>query len=305
MVSLPSTSEQAARVGLAALLAGAAAIAFAPIFVRLSEVEPSATAFWRMAFALPLLWLWKELERRNAPDNARPSPPEMLRLVAAGVFFAADLALWHWSIRFTTVANATLLANFAPIFVALGAYLIFGERFTRKFLFALVLAIAGAFLLMGGSVRLGPQHLLGDLLGIATAVFYASYILAVGQLRARFSTATVMAWSSAVTAAALLPITLLSGESLVAPSLRGWLVLVGLAVISQAAGQSLIAYALAHLPAAFSSLTLLLQPVLAAALAWVLLGERLGAMQFAGGAAVLVAISLARGSTRRSAEPVS
>jgi drug/metabolite transporter (DMT)-like permease len=283
-------------------LAGAVAIAFAPIFVRLSEVEPSATAFWRMAFALPLLWVWRELERRSTPHAASPSPPDIWRLVAAGAFFAADLALWHWSIRFTTVANATLLANFAPIFVALGAYLIFGERFTRKFLFALALAIAGAFLLMGASVRMSAQHLIGDLLGIGTAVFYASYILAVGQLRARLSTATVMTWSSAVTTAALLPIALLSGESLVAPSLRGWLVLVGLAVISQAAGQSLIAYALAHLPAAFSSLTLLLQPVLAAVFAWVLLGERLTAMQFAGGAAVLVAISLARGGARRHRE---
>lgn len=284
-------------------MGGAAGIAFAPIFVRLSEVEPSATAFWRMAFALPLLWLWRERERRVL-QTARPLARDVPRLVAAGVFFAGDLAVWHWSIRFTTVANATLLANFAPIFVALGAYLLFGERFTRTFLAALALAICGAILLMGASVRLGAQSVLGDVLGIATAVFYASYILAVGRLRARLSTATVMTWSSAVTAAALLPIALLSRESLMAPSLRGWLVLVGLAVISQFVGQSLIAYALAHLPAAFSSLVLLLQPVLAAVFAWLLLGERLAPLQVAGGAAVLVAISLARGGVRRGPDPV-
>ena len=110
------------RAALIALLTGAAAIAFAPIFVRWSEVGPSATAFWRIALALPVLALWMSAERRSsaAAATTRAAPAALTasdrrRLLLAGLFFAGDLAVWHWSIRFTSVANATLLANFTPV----------------------------------------------------------------------------------------------------------------------------------------------------------------------------------------------
>ena len=95
---------------VAALLLGAVGIAFAPIFVRLSPLAPTATAFWRLALAAPLLWLWVRAERRPLPGSWRP-------LIWPGVFFAGDLALWHWSLQFTSVANSTLLANTMPVFV--------------------------------------------------------------------------------------------------------------------------------------------------------------------------------------------
>lgn len=283
------------RLAFTALVAGAVAIAFAPIFVRLSELGPTATAFYRLALALPLLWLWVGRERRVKREQRRPSSRrDAFHLALAGLFFAADLAVWHWSIYFTSVANATLLANFAPIFVTLGAWSLFGERYTKRFLLALVLGILGVIVLMGDSIQLGTRHLLGDALGLLTAVFYGAYILSVSHLRRRFSTATIMAWSGTVTALALLPLALLSGESLFPITLFGWSVLLALAWFSHAGGQSLIAYALAHLPAAFSSLSLLLQPVIAALLAWVLLAETLRPVQSFGAATVVIAIALAR-----------
>jgi len=287
------------RLALTALVAGAVAIAFAPIFVRLSELAPTATAFYRLALALPLLWLWVGGEGPVQRGHRRPSSRrDAFQLSLAGLFFAADLAVWHWSIYFTSVANATLLANFAPIFVSLGAWFLFGERFTRRFLLALALGILGVVVLMGDSIRLGTRHLLGDALGLLTAVFYGAYILSVSRLRRRFSTATIMAWSGTVTALALLPVALLSGESLLATTPFGWGILLALAWFSHAGGQSLIAYALAHLPAAFSSLTLLLQPVIAALLAWVLLAEALRPVQSLGAVAVVIAIALARKGRR-------
>jgi drug/metabolite transporter (DMT)-like permease len=288
-----------ARIALAALLCGAVGIAFAPIFVRLSELGPTATAFHRLALALPALWLWRHVESRGARPTARPaSRSDYLGLVVAGLLFAGDLAFWHWSIRFTTVANATLLANFAPVFVTLTAFALFGERFSRTFLVGMALALVGACVLMGRSFTLSLTHLLGDALGIVTAVFYAGYIVAVGRLRARFSTATIMAWSGLVTCAALLPVALLSGESLIATTAFGWAMLLGLALVSHAGGQSLIAYALAHLPAAFSSVSLLLQPAVAALLAWIILGEALGPWQALGALIILVGIYLARRGSR-------
>jgi len=128
-----------------------------------------------------------------------------------------------------------------------------------------------------------------------TAMFYAWYILAVKGLRDRgAATLQVMAVTSTLTAVILLPVALASGEQMLPASVFGWWILLGLALISHAAGQGLIAYALAHLPAPFSSVGLLLQPVVAAFFAWVLLSEPLVALQIAGGLVVLAAIWLAR-----------
>lgn len=290
------TLAQSPQEGLAlvALLTGAVGIGFAPIFVRLSELEPSATAFYRLAFALPFLAVWMQSERPatrlHRPSNSR----EYLQLIAAGLFFAADLAVWHWSIQFTSIANATLLANFAPVFVVLGGWLFLHQRFTPTFLMGMATALLGAILLMGESLSLSTLHLLGDALGILTAVFYAGYILAVSRLRLRFSTATIMTWSGLVSGAALLLITLLAGETLIAETASGWLVLVALALIPQVVSQSLIAYALAHLPVAFSSLGLLLQPAVAAVFAWMIFDEAISLWQGSGGLIVLAGIFLAR-----------
>ena len=280
------------RSAFGLLLLGAAAIAFAPILVRVSELGPTATAFYRLLFALPVLWLWTRTEAggRRGPESFR----DALQLAVAGLWFAADLAVWHWSIRFTSVANATLLANLAPIFVTFGAWLFFRERFTITFLLGLLLGVLGVSILMGDSLSLSERNLLGDGLGILTAVFYGGYILAVSRLRRRFSTATIMAWSGTVTCLTLLPVTLVAGEGLWATTAYGWLVLAGLALVSHAGGQSLIAYSLAHLPVGFSSVSLLLQPLLAALLAWVLLSEPLRPVQALGAVVILSGVALAR-----------
>lgn len=278
------------------LLAGAACIAFSPIFVRLSEAGPTATAFWRCALAVPALALWLRWDR--PADGPALSRRDRHNLALAGALFACDLGVWHLSIVYTSVANATLLANMAPLFVTLGGFLLFRERFTRVFLLGLALAVAGAGILMSDSLALSPATFRGDLLGVMTAVFYASYILAVGRLRARLSTSTVLFWSTLASAILLWPAALVSGETILPASAAGWLDLVALALVSQVIGTGLIAYALAHLPAAFSSVGLLLQPVLAALLAWGLFGESLGPVQGLGALGVLAGIALARRGSR-------
>jgi drug/metabolite transporter (DMT)-like permease len=167
------------------------------------------------------------------------------------------------------------------------------------FLVALALALAGVGMLVRTSLDFSPRALLGDALGVVTAIFYAWYLLSVKRLRDRgAATLQLMAVTSTVTAGVLLPAALASGEVLLPGGATGWLVLLGLAWVSHAAGQGLIAYALAHLPAAFSAVGLLFQPVMAAAFAWLLLGEPLVALQVAGGAVVLAGIYLARRSSR-------
>ena len=281
---------------LGALLAGATFIALSPIFVRISEAGPIATAFWRVALAVPALWLLCSL-KPAAP--ARRYSGKWPLLLAAAIAFAGDLAFWHKSIELTSVANSTLLANLASIFVTLAAWLLYRQRPTRLFLAGLLAALVGVALLVHTSLEFSRTALAGDALGVVTAVFYAGYILAVKSLRDRGETTLhLMAVTSTFTAILLFPVALAAGEPMLPASAAGWWTLIGLALVSHAAGQGLIAYALAHLPAAFSSVSLLFQPVMAALFAWLLLAEPLVALQVAGALVVLFGIYLSRrGST--------
>ena len=277
---------------LGALLVGAACIALSPIFVRLSEAGPTATAFWRVALAVPVLWLLYFF--RRGPATRRYSGKWPL-LLAAGFAFAGDLGFWHASVKLTSVANSTLLANLASIFVTLAAWIFLRQKPTRLFLAGLGAALLGVLLLVNTSLAFSSTGLVGDALGVVTAMFYAGYILAVKALRDRGETTLhLMAVTSTITALFLLPAALASGETLLPTTAYGWWILIGLALVSHAAGQGLIAYALAHLPAAFSSVSLLFQPVMAALFAWVLLSEALVPLQVAGGLIVLAGIYLAR-----------
>jgi drug/metabolite transporter (DMT)-like permease len=279
------------KLAFLCLLAGGCAIGFAPIFVRLAENGPVASAFWRVALAAPLLWAWALYARGPEPEKRTPYEA----MLGAGLFFAADLAVWHWSVVYTSVANSTLLANLTPIFVTLAGWLLWRERVTRMFLVAMVTALLGMVMLVGPNFALGGTKLIGDALGALTAVFYAGYLLSIKAARdAEVSTAELMAWSTTITAAALLPVALFSPQPFLPRTAYGWSVLLGLALVTQILGQGLIAYALAHLPASLSSLSLLIQPVTAVVFAWVLLGEAMGALQFMGGAIVLTGIWLAR-----------
>ena len=245
------------------------------------------------SLAVPLLWLWVFRGKGGAE-----SPGPTLPVLAAGLFFALDLGVWHWSIVWTSVANATLLANLASIYVTLMGWLVWKQRVSRVFLVGMVTALAGMFVLVGPNFMIGGTRFIGDLLGALTAVFYGSYMLAIKVARdARSSTARIMAWSTTISAVALLPVAWLSPQPFWPSSGAGWLVVLGLALVTQIMGQGLIAYAFAHLPASLSSVSLLIQPVMAALFAWTLFGEAIGTAQFAGGAIVLAGIWIARKSS--------
>ncbi|HEY8607056.1 MAG TPA: DMT family transporter [Noviherbaspirillum sp.] len=284
-------------VAFAALLVGGMAIGFAGIFMRLSDVNPIASAFWRMALAAPFLWVWAlAVARQDVADGKRT---DFTRgLVLAGVYFAADMALWHLSLHTTTVANATLLSNFAPIFIALWVWFAHRVRFSRIFIIGMSFALVGAVLLVGpnasGGGHGGGSKLLGDALGLSSAVFYAAYQLVVKDARSMYSTARLMAWSTTITGLALLPFALLSPGDFWPAQAAGWMPLLALALVAQIGGQTVIAYALAHLPASLSSVSLLIQPLTAAVAAWLIFAEAIGPLQMLGGALLLWGIYLSK-----------
>ena len=286
------------RLASAALIAGAIGISFSPIFVRLSELGPTATAFHRVFLAAPLLWAVLAWSERRAPPprspRVWPRRRETLLLIAAGIAFAGDLGIWHWSVQLTSVANSTLLANLTPAFVTLAAWLLFGERINGLFLIGLALALAGTATMVRASFAIDSAHVWGDVLGIVTALFYTTYLLLLKRLRRSLPALTIMAWSTAIAAICLLPATLVAGEEIIAVTWFGWATLIGIAWVSHVGGQGLIAFSLAYLPASFSSVALLVQPVSAAGLAWLVLGEAMGTLQALGAAVVILGIVLAR-----------
>ncbi len=286
-------------IPLLALFAGVFAIGFAPILAKWGMGEegvgPAAAAFWRMALAAPVFWV---VYRFREKGRCAPPRPDWTLRVAPGLFFAADLVSWHAAFHHTTTANATLLANLAAAGVPLIGWLWFKERFTVRFALGALTALAGTALLVGSGVALGAGRLRGDFLACLTAVFYSGYLLSAKRLRERFSTVAIMAWSSVAASMALAPAAVLLGERFVPGSVRAWVSLAALAIVCQVLGQGAIVYALAHLPAGFSAVGLVVQSVVVALLGWGLLEETMTPLQLAGGALVMTGVVQARLGSR-------
>jgi drug/metabolite transporter (DMT)-like permease len=263
-----------------------------PIFVRLADVGPQASAFWRTALALPAFWLWMRLEERG---NAARPPLRLDRPIAAvGILFAGDLFFWHLAILNTTVANATFFAVTAPVFVVFGAYVFLRERSGLHVFAGLALCLAGGSALIGESYHIDTARLSGDFYGIVTAFFFGAYVVAVRNARALHGAGRLMFLSTVVTAAILLLAAILIDQPILPRSVASAAALLALALVSQAGGQGLLAFALGSLPATFSSLVIFLEAVAAAAFGWIVLGEQLTLIQALGGVLILAGIFIAR-----------
>ena len=291
----PRITPAARRRAFIALVMGGMAIGCSPIFVRISEVGATSTAFWRLALALiPLALLFAREQRGDAPSRLPRKFSEHALAAAPGVILGIELVAWHASIHLTSVANSTLLANMAPVMVTLFSWLVLRQAVSRRFFVGLFLSMAGAVILTSVDAPLKSGTTFGDLIALLAAALYAAYLLILGHARKIYSTSTIMLWSSASAALCVLVFAVLSEPTILPWTITGWAIVIGLAWISHACGQSLIIYALAWLPVTFSSLTLLIQPVVAALLAWLLLNEPLSASQMVGGLIVILGIYLAK-----------
>jgi drug/metabolite transporter (DMT)-like permease len=285
---------------VAAAVAGALTIAFSSILVKLADVAPSTAAIFRCAYALPVLGLLAWLEdRRHGP---RPWRDRRLA-VPAGIFFAADLILWHHAIEDVGAGLATVLGNLQVVVVPFAAWALLGERVSARLLAALPLVCAGIVLISGAFQHsaYGAHPLRGVIFGIGTGVTYAGFILVLRRGSADLRRpAGPLLDTTAVAAVAALLAGLVLGEADLVPRwpAHGWLVL--LALSSQVLGWMLITVSLPRLPAAITSVTLTIQPIGSLALGALLLGESPTGLQLAGGACILAAL-VAVGLGRRSA----
>jgi drug/metabolite transporter (DMT)-like permease len=271
-----------------ALLVGSSALALGPWLVRLSEVGPVAAGFWRLALALPFLFVIA----RAAGQPAHWPGRTLGTIVAfAAFFFAADLAAWHTGIHMTKLANATLFGNTASFaFAAWGLWLVRSWPSPLQGA-ALGLAALGSVLLMGNSAELSLRNLHGDLLALTAGLLYAGYLIAVERARERLAPLPLLFVSSAIGAAMLLPVALIFGEQIIP---ENWTFVVVLALSSQVLGQGLLVYAIGALPPLVVGLVLLTQPAISAIIGWIAYGERLQALDWVGAAAIAAALVLVR-----------
>jgi drug/metabolite transporter (DMT)-like permease len=275
------------------LIIGAIAIAFSPIFVRFSDVDPIMTAFYRIFISLPFFLFFSSfniIEKVKFPEFNN----SYVIFLVSGIFFALDLICWHWSIKLTTVSKATFLSNLAPIVVIIFSLIFLKERFSKFFYLAALLSMVGMLMLLGESFKFNKSQFIGDLLGVLTAVWYGSYIVTISQLRKKYNSTSIMFLSGIVTAIILLIVSILFEQSLIPQSLFTITIIFLLGFICQFMGQSFITYSLAYLSASLSSLCLLIQPIAATVLAYFFFQEKLTTIQFFGSALILIGIYIAR-----------
>jgi drug/metabolite transporter (DMT)-like permease len=284
----PDRSKAVPAIVLLALLGGNLALAFGPWFVRSADVGPSASAFWRMALAIPFLFLIAQRTRQPLLLSRRAL---YWTMILSGAFFALDLAAWHIGILKTKLANATLFANAASLFFPLWGYLIARSWPGRLEGFAFALAVGGTVLLLGRSAELSRETLIGDLLCLAAGIFYTFYLIVVMKARDELPGWTLLAWSTLATAPPLLLIALGLGEQVMPTD---WTPVIALAVVSQLIGQGLMIYVLGKVTPLLFGLALLTQPVVSASMGWFLYGETLGPLDAFGAALIAAALVMVR-----------
>jgi len=292
------TDRHPHRFAFPAVLIGSSALAFGPWLVRLSGSGPVAAGFWRLALALPFLFVIAAMTRQPVHWPGR----KLAWLVAfAAFFFAADLAAWHVGIHMTKLGNATLFGNVSSFaFAAWGLWL--ARRWPSPVQgAALGLAAVGAALLMGSSFELSQRNFTGDLLALLAGLLYTGYLIAVQKGRGSLKPLPLLFLSSAFGAAMLLPVALAFGERIVPAD---WTYVLLLALGSQVIGQGLLVYGIAHVPPLIVGLVLLTQPAISAFVGWTAYGERLQLLDWIGAAAIATALVLVRLPQRGLRTPV-
>lgn len=300
--SRPATADlmAIATLGIALL-----SVSFAPIFIRLSEMElgANATVFNRFFVFFVAFGIGKSLHRQGnpltEPEPGADSPPARspwLLLASAGVVSTVSLVLWAVSLQYTTVAKCMLLNNLTPLFTSLGGWLWFGKRFDVRFLAGMAIAIGGAIALSVEDLQGSSGLLLGDIYALLSAVFLGAYFLIVEQLRTRLSATTILLWRCAVGSGVLLPIVLLTEGQLFPHTVSAIVAVIGLGLVSEGLGQRLLADSMDKFSSSFIALFLLLEPVISAILAWLIFEEKISPITWLGFVIVLTGIYLAQSS---------
>ncbi len=296
--------EKTNLVAILTLCIALLSVSFAPIFIRFSETElgANATVFNRLFIFVVVFGLGRFISQRLSPvTETKEKVPltiqQWILLGSVGLISIISLVLWAISLEYTTVAKCMLLNNLTPIFTSLGGWLFLGQRFDKRFLTGMAIALIGAIALGLEDLNGAGGSLFGDLLALLSAVFLGTYFLVVEQLRNRFSATTILLWRCAIGSLLLIPVVLLTKGQLFPTTVTAILGVVGLGIISEGFGQRLLADTMDKLSSSFVSLFLLLEPIVSAILAWMIFIESISSVTWVGFAVVLTGIYLAQSSS--------
>ena len=271
---------------------GAMLIGFAPIFVKWSELSSSAILFWRMFLALPMLAILNYSLNKTFIFSLQ-NKKTILYTAIASLAFTTDLILWHYSMAITSVSNATIIVNSAPVFVALLAYIIFKEVPAKGFGLSFLITYLGITGLIIFSNNYANGKIIGDLLCVIAAVGYAIYLLIIAKLGKETSLNLIFYTTLFCCLFSILPMMLDSGLNVPASNFE-WLNLFLLAFICQFGGQFLITLGIGKISPSNGSIGLLMQPLTATVLAAFLFSEWLNLSQIIFAVVTLVGIYFAR-----------
>jgi drug/metabolite transporter (DMT)-like permease len=271
-----------------ALIGGILCLSLSSLFIRWSQAPGVVTSFFRVGIATSVMAPFFLPKIRSI----KLTKTLLLAPFLGGLFSALDQAVWSTSIGLTRVANATLLNNTAPLWVALVALLVFHEKLNRKFWLGLALTLVGAFIVMGNDIVNQPNLSWGDVLALGSGIIYAGYFLAMQRGRENLSPLVYMGLVNTFSCLTLFGVCLIFRQPLTGFPLSTYLVFLGAALISQITGHLSLSYAMGHLSASVVSPTMIAQPVLTAVMAIPLLGENLHLWQWIGGVVVLVGIAI-------------
>jgi len=282
--SRSSSSGFPGRYAFPALILGNLILAIGPWMVRLTDVGPVASAFWRLALAIPFLFLfaWRQQRERGSPSRWL-----VATIAVGGLFFAADLAAWHIGIGLTKLANASLFGNASSFILVIYGFILLRQLPRAVQAAALLLATIGAALLMGSSYELSPKNFTGDLFTLVAGLFYTGYLIAVDRARKTMAPMPVLAIATAAGALPLLILSLALGQKVIPDD---WTPLLILSFGSQVIGQGLLVYAVGYLSPVVVGLGLLAQPAAGAVIGRFAYGETFSLADAAG--AVLIAVAL-------------
>lgn len=260
------------------------------MFGKWANAPGPVIGFYRIGLAtIILLPIFLYKRRKN---GVKISKAILLLPILGGIFTGFDHGTWNSSLRYTSAANATLLGNTAPLWVALFSWLVFKQKLRNLFWMGLALTLGGAVIVLGSDFIRHPTIGLGDLLALAAGVFYAGYFLVTERGRQKLDTLTYVWLVDLAATFTLLLLSLGMKMPLSGYPEQSYLAFLGAALVSQVGGYLSIGYALGHLPASIVSPTLIGQPVVTALLAIPLLGEALRTEQWLGGLVVLAGIYL-------------
>jgi drug/metabolite transporter (DMT)-like permease len=282
-------------------------LGFSAFFVRWANAPASVMGFYRIGIATLILtpfFVRNTIRTRRVSGTSSLKWGIVILPILAGLASALDHFTWNISLKFTSAANASLLGNTAPLWVALAAWLVFRERTKGLFWLGLALTMGGAVAVLGNDFLRHPMIGWGDLLALSTGLFYAIFFLFSQRSRRHFDTLSHVWICSLSSTLVLLILSLTTGSLLTGYSSHTYLMFLAAALLPQLTGYLAMGYALGHLPASVVSPTMLGQPVLTALLAIPLLGETLQPVQWIGGLIVLAGIYLVHRSRETVPQPL-